>query len=348
MNENEVLDFPGADRLIAAGEVAPPDAAVIDAALAAVRLAAAADSVDTQPDAGRPRRSFGRSRRSRILVAVAVAAVVAGAVAVPTIPFGGTPPAASADAASFLHQVAGTAADAPKPDAPYWKMRTKSAAGEGGAAGGWGSPVKVTGHRGDAAASTSWLSRSGRITRAWNGKYAFTPAGNEPGAQMEWQVAGMYVKWDDLRKLPTEPRALTAYLNSGNPDTPKQEAVFNGIVTLLTSPASPELRSALYDVLAGLPYLRLVGRVQDSAGRTGVAVEYDLEDVRSRVVIDPETALPLEEKTSRLGGPENGDLISSVTYLSLQSVWDAPKATPWDKIPPDPDDPLRKVLPKKK
>ncbi|WP_406330796.1 CU044_5270 family protein [Streptomyces sp. NBC_00203] len=348
MNEHEVLDFPGVDALIAAGEVAPPDAAVVDAALAAVRLAAVADSADARLDAGRPRRRFGRTRRSRILLSAAVAAVVAGAVAVPTIPFGGTRPAASADAASFLHEVASTAADARTSDAPYWKVRRKMITGENSAATGWGSPVKVVGARSGAATSTVWFSRSGMISRAWNGQYAMTPAGKEPNAQMSWQVAGRQVTWDDLRKLPTEPRALKAYLYSGTPDTPEQEAVFNGIVTLLTAPVSPELRSALYDVLAGLPYLRLVGSVHDSAGRAGVAIEYDLDDVRSRVVIDPETALPLEEKTTALGGTHNGDLISAVTYLSLRSVRDAPKATSWDNIPPDSDDPLRKLVSKGK
>ncbi|MER6087729.1 hypothetical protein [Streptomyces bluensis] len=69
-----------------------------------------------------------------------------------------------------------------------------------------------------------------------------------------------------------------------------------------------------------------------------------------RVVIDPKTALPLEEKTTTLGGPDNGGLISAVTYLSLQPVWDAPKAIPFDEIPPDPDAPFLKIekLPQRK
>ncbi|MGW0334162.1 CU044_5270 family protein [Streptomyces sp. NPDC003011] len=346
MNENEVLDFPGADRLIAAGQVAPPGAAVVDAARAAVRRAAAAESADVRVDAGRPRPRprprlrFGRTRRSRVLLSVAVAAVVAGAVAVPTVPFGGRPPAASADAASFLHQVAGTAAEARATDAPYWKVRKKMYTGQDSAATGWGAPGQVSGGPDTAGTSTVWLSRSGMINRAWNGQYALHPAGKEPDAQMSWQVAGLFVTWDDLRELPTEPRALKAYLSSGTPDTPEQEAVFNGIVTLLTAPASPDLRAALYDVLAGLPYLRLVGPVHDSAGRSGVAIEYDGEDIRSRVVIDPRTALPMEERQTTLGGPGNGDLVSGVTYLSLRPVLNAPEAVPYDDIPPDPDNPL--------
>ncbi|MER6227427.1 hypothetical protein ABT189_43940, partial [Streptomyces sp900105755] len=44
----DVLDFPGADRLRAAGDVAPPNPAVVSAALTAVR-AAAADSATVVP-----------------------------------------------------------------------------------------------------------------------------------------------------------------------------------------------------------------------------------------------------------------------------------------------------------
>ncbi|MDL5202499.1 hypothetical protein [Streptomyces sp. ALI-76-A] len=93
-------------------------------------------------------------------------------------------------------------------------------------------------------------------------------------------------------------------------------------------------------VLAGPPYLRLVGPVHDSAGRSGVAIEYDGEDIRSRVVIDPKTALPMEERYTTLGGPRDGDLVSGVTYLSLRPVRDAPEAVPHEDIPPDPDNPL--------
>ncbi|WP_037669813.1 CU044_5270 family protein [Streptomyces griseus] len=374
MSEHEVLGFPGADRLVAAGEVAPPDTAVVAAALAAVRLAAASDGagvsagVGVDPGAGvgvgarvgadraSPRtrllswRPFGRTRRSRVLLSVAVAAVVAGAVAVPAVPFGDTPPAASAGAASFLHEVAGTAADAKATDAPYWKVRQKMTSGADDSPRPWGRPVPVRkgGGKDGSDVGTIWLCREGMISRAWNGQYALTPAGKGPDAQMGWQVAGMMIDWDDLRELPTEPRALKAYLYSGNPDTPEQEAVFNGIITLLRSPVSPELRSALYDVLAGLPYLRLVGPVRDSAGRAGVAIEYDGEDLRSRLVVDPKTALPLEERNTTLGGPGDGDLVSAVTYLTLQAVRDAPEAVPDDTIPPDPNDPLRDLTSGKK
>ncbi|MDX3861499.1 hypothetical protein [Streptomyces europaeiscabiei] len=221
-----------------------------------------------------------------------------------------------ADAATFLREVAGTAADARTTDAPYWKARRT-----------------MTGAGGTTTTGTVWVGRSGIVSRASNGKYTLFPPGGEADEQMVWPVAGLEVDWDELRELPTEPRALKALLHSGTPDAPEQEAVFNGIVTLLSAPVSPQLRAALYDVLAGLPYLRLVGPVHDRAGRAGVAIEYDGEDVRSRVVIDPESALPLEESNTTLGGPEDGDLVSSVTYLSLRAVRNAPEAVPVEPLP---------------
>ncbi|MFF3378496.1 CU044_5270 family protein [Streptomyces sp. NPDC002680] len=306
----DALDFPGADILAAAGEVTPPGAGTIDAALAAVRLAAAGEGAAT--DSKWPRRRFAGTRRSRILLsAAAVAAVVAGAIAVPTIPFGDTPPAAGANAASFLHGVADTAAEAPSTDAPYWKVSQKSVS------------IHDT-----ASPTTVWLSRSGMITKR-KGRYVFVAAGKAPDAQMAWDVADGGVNWDDLPKLPTEPDALKAYLLSGKPTkTPKNEVVFRGIVTLLEAPVSSEVRAALYDLLARLPYLRLVGPVHDSAGRSGVAIEFDGQTTRSRIVIDPKTAMPLERQNSTLGGPADGQVYLTTTYVSLESVWTAPKAEP--------------------
>ncbi|MGW3645941.1 CU044_5270 family protein [Streptomyces sp. NPDC000878] len=314
----DVLDFPGADILAAAGEVAPPAAGTVDAALAAVRLAAAGEGAAA--DSKWPRRGFAGTRRSRILLsAAAVAAVVAGAIAVPTIPFGDTPPAAGATAASFLHGVADTAAEAPRTDAPYWKVRARSVHRLVNETSG--GPLKPAS---GPSTTTSWTSRSGTIIETSKGKYLRTGVGKEPGAQMSWQVVGMEVKWDDLADLPTEPAALKAYLESGNPTTPKNEAVFNGIVQLLLAPVSPEVRSALYDVLAELPYIRLVGPVKDGAGRAGVAIENDLADRRTRIVIDPKTAMPLERQNSILGGPEDGTAYLTITYLVLESAWKAP------------------------
>lgn len=196
MNEHEVLDFPGADGLISAGEVTAPGADVVGAALAAVRLAAAADGAagvatgaaargavgDEVHDASdRPRRRFGRFGRRRILASPAAVAAVA----------------------------AQTAAGA-----PYWKVR-KTMHGRGG---------DTTG--------TYRFSRNGMIDRAPSGEYRWWPVGRDPGEQMAWQVAGRQVRWDDLPKLPTDPRALKAYFFSSNPNTPREEAIFNGTATL--------------------------------------------------------------------------------------------------------------------
>lgn len=319
----DVLDFPGADILVAAGEVAPPAAGTVDAALAAVRLAAAGEGAAA--DSKWPRRRFAGTRRSRILLsAAAVAAVVAGAIAVPTIPFGDTPPAAGATAASFLHGVADTAAEASSTDGPYWKVRARNVhrwVDETGK-----DPIKPPpgSAREGRSTTTSWISRSGLIMETSKGEYKRTGVGKEPGAQMSWQVVDMEVKWDDLAGLPTDPGALKAFLESGKPNTSKNEAVFNGILTLLRAPVSPDVRAALYDVLAELPYIRLVGPVDDAVGRAGVAIENDFEDRRIRIVIDPKTAMPLEQQNSVLGGPADGKTYLTMTWLVLESVRKAP------------------------
>ncbi|MFE2580662.1 CU044_5270 family protein [Streptomyces sp. NPDC059378] len=317
MNDAEVLDFPGAHALIAAGDVAPPDATVVDNALSAVRLAAVADGADTGRNAGAARRLIGTRRR--VLVVAAVAAVVAGAIAVPTIPFGETPPAASADAATFLHEVAETAADAQPSDAPYWKVSEKN----------------IFTPRGYSNSFTVWIDRTGEIKHV-PGSSAYTriPAGKNPGSQSSWLVVDQRLTWDDLSKLPTDPGALKAYLLGGKHATSDEHLVFKSIFYLLAAPVSPEVRSALYDVLAGLPYLRLVGPVHDGSGRAGTAIEYDGPDRRGRIVIDPKTAMPLEYRATKLGGPRNGEFIMSTTFLTLRSVQNAPKATQtWPPIP---------------
>ncbi|MFE5342408.1 CU044_5270 family protein [Isoptericola sp. NPDC056578] len=84
--------------------------------------------------------------------------------------------------------------------------------------------------------------------------------------------------WDELDELPTDPAALTEQLTAGMPasDHGYDRDLWSQAVSLLQgSPASPELRRALWQVLAGIPGVELVGYTSDSAGRDATAVRAD-------------------------------------------------------------------------
>ncbi len=98
------------------------------------------------------------------------------------------------------------------------------------------------------------------------------------------------------------------------------ELVFDKILAVLTEgPASPALRSALYDVAAELPGATLDGHVTDSLGRSGTAVEYpsiaDSDEIR--LLIDPTTGQLLEEQgiANRNSGVPVGTIIYQTTYV---------------------------------
>ncbi|MFM9453022.1 hypothetical protein [Streptomyces europaeiscabiei] len=166
----------------------------------------------------------------------------------------------------------------------------------------------MTGAGGTTTTGTVWVGRSGIVSRASNGKYTLFPPGGEADEQMVWPVAGLEVDWDELRELPTEPRALKALLHSGTPDAPEQEAVFNGIVTLL---------SARCTIAPGGPGWR-----SSTTARTYAAGSSST----------PSPPCPWRRATPPWG-PEDGDLVSSVTYLSLRAVRNAPEAVPVEPLP---------------
>jgi len=124
------------------------------------------------------------------------------------------------------------------------------------------------------------------------------------------------VTWDELAELPTEPRALERHLTdaiqpSGHGD---QYDLWAHVVSLLQeSPASPELRRALWQVLAAAPGTELLGTMTDSAGRPTTGIEADFSQemrVRWVLLIDPSDGSLLESQTYSDGG-----LTSRVTML---------------------------------
>ncbi|MFJ6834499.1 CU044_5270 family protein [Streptomyces sp. NPDC091209] len=320
-------DFAGADRLLAAGRVAPPTPEVIRSALTAVRAAAAVETVgaDTTSDAvpaeGPVHASVprpGLSRRRMLLAAGGVAAAAAaGAVLLPRTGFGDSREHPTT-APEFLQRVAYVAADATRTEAPYWKVDSVLEAGPPP------EPARSHSHHpnGVKRHRVSWLSRTGMTSRTASGKVT-----SYPTSLMTWSIAEKDITWDDLRTLPTTPAALRTRLLGGRPKQAGWVALFNGAGNLLAlAPAGPELRAAVYELLAEIPGIRLGGGTKDSVGRAGTVVELDTEDHRGRLVIDPKTALLLESGEYALDGGRNARLVSRSTFLSVGPAWTAPRA----------------------
>ncbi|MFD6725488.1 CU044_5270 family protein [Streptomyces sp. NPDC060131] len=334
----DVLDFPGADRLRAAADVAPPSPEAVGAALTAIR-AAAANSGTVVPLAARPPR-----RVRRILVsAAAVAAIAAGVAVYPVIGVGSSPPAAEANAVGFLHSMADTAGAESVSNAPYWKVERRTSV-----------TSPVPGRVYPTETATEWLGRdswlsapsgSGEVMEFQGLANGWTSSDSvlrhtghrvaQPGRheQTSWRVGGFssrpvigeFITWDELKALPTEPEALRAELLGDAAGPEAEQDLFNGIDALLSNaPAGPRLRAALYEVLAGIPDVRLAGDVKDSAGRDGTAVELTRGHGSSRLIIDPRTARLLEATSVLRAGPKGDAGKVRRTYLSAGPAENAP------------------------
>ncbi|NGN67608.1 hypothetical protein G5C51_27355 [Streptomyces sp. A7024] len=236
---NDVLDFPGAEELTAAGEVAPPEGEVIEAALTAVRQAAVAE--EKQPR----QRRFGRRRL--VATAAAVAAVAATAVAIPVISLDGGEPAGSAAAADFLNSVADKAAAQQAGPGPYWKFTSKELNTDG-----------------TYRTETRVISPTGIGDK---------PAPN--GKELLWTVGKKELNWAALKQLPTTPDALRRELSAGKSgDAANRQVIGQGSHLMEFSPIDPKVRAALYRVLARTPGLDMIGKTHDSEGRPGVEVAW--------------------------------------------------------------------------
>ncbi|MEE1766049.1 hypothetical protein [Streptomyces sp. SP18BB07] len=342
---DDLLDFPGADELVAAGAVAPPAAERVTAVREVLALLAEREAEQTHAPAhdvmvsgplarrGRPEAALAPpedtlvviggarrpgddlgddlggapggdaagepswtgarrrrvSRRRRVLIAgAAVAAFAAGAVAYPVLDLGGKPTASTASPASrFLKEMAEVSEDARGTRAPYWRV----------------SAVTVTG--GKPREETWWADREGRTWRVDKNGKAY-----QWDNHASWRVGDRRLTWPDLDDLPTDPDALTAHFPED------AEARFFQIVNLLDeSPASPALRSALFQVVAELPGVKLEPGVKDSRGRSGTAVTIATKVIwhsvdggeptvvwhTARSVIDPRTGWILESSGTALG-----------------------------------------------
>lgn len=291
-------DMPGWDDLVAAGRSPAPSAEVLAGARDAVREAIRTEMANgvAKGDAGNPggrvltgTGSGGFRRRgrmsSRALLTAAAVAVAATATFVSLGGHGGpaarhgSGTTAASSASAFLSEVAdvrpaGTTAGR---NAPYWKVDSVMTAADG-------SRAEADEFLAHYAGSTSHLREVGSTSDK--------PA---PGP-WRYSLGTRSLSWAQIDKeLPADPAVLRGLLASyADPGEERSEAVFDTIGDLLVSPASPEVRQALYRVAAGLPGVRLVGTVTDGIGRTGTAVERGDGRSTVRYIIDPSSGELLE------------------------------------------------------
>ncbi|MEV0255859.1 hypothetical protein AB0H82_16555 [Streptomyces sp. NPDC050732] len=247
---DEILDFPGADELVAAGAVAPPSAGTV----AAVRekLALLAGPAPVSPEEPRivigrraPSRAGRPSRRRFLVAGAAVAVLAAGTVAYPVLDMGSEPASTASAATVFLNEMAEVSAEAPTPHGKYWMSHYLAKDGPRG------TTVRMTVYN-DRSGAT-WVRRAkGKVGRS---------------GQTDWAVGDRRLSWAGIDRLPTEPEKLKAHFAKRPADR------FFQIMSLLSqSPASPRLRAALFQVAAETPGARLTPNAEDSQGRPGTVI----------------------------------------------------------------------------
>ena len=251
-------------------------------------------------------KQFRPSVRRWAIPAAAAAAAVALAVALPVVlPRGGGGGAEPA-AAAALRRVAAIAVDQPAEPAPgpgqylYTKSRSVRTS------------LYVPGH-GLANFSFTlpqtrelWKGPDGSGRELWSTGHVTFP---RPKDRAAWLAAGSpdleerrrgdqtygpgELQVLDLSKLPTDPEKLLTLIEERRiiGGDPADWVTFQIIGELLhENYVRPALRAALYEAAAHLPGVELVGRVEDEAGRPGVAVAYWHEGVRDELIFDQRTA----------------------------------------------------------
>jgi hypothetical protein len=239
-------------------------------------------------------------RRGLTLLAVLVTAVslvlVIGATvdldselpaATPTISPSKSQPTASLNISDVLQQAGAAAGDQPGgwPEASYWH------------------------------AVSSYRQGSGQLVRReiWAGHHAIgglldTRLSSAVIPLQDGRFAGL--GWDKLYAQPTESGALESRLRATSLDGIRDgdTELFALVGDLLReSPAPPKLRTALWEVVARVPGVSLVGPVKDSSGRPGVAIELG----EHGYVLDPTAGRLLEE------------------YIGSKPVSDSPGGASW-------------------
>lgn len=263
----------------------------------------------------------GKSRRRRWVVRPAAAVVVlAGAgTGAGLLLWPGSPAGPGAAAAAVLTKLAHVAAAQPAPSAPgpgqylyVDSVETYTSTFASGPSGGPGYTVLLpedrqiwkaadgSGQIRETFGQPTFLSAQDRANWEADGDPAIPHAPTD----MSFGPGGLEDGPTDLSKLPTDPAALGAEIASrkieSGPPGPAED--FTQVADLLReTDASPALRSALYQVAAGLPGVESLGTVTDHSGRAGVGVAYVNDGLRHELIFDPETSALLGESYTIVG-----------------------------------------------
>ncbi|PZT72272.1 MULTISPECIES: hypothetical protein [unclassified Streptomyces] len=246
----DLLDFPGGAALARAGRTEPP---APEAAARARSLVLAAIAADAAAPAPAPARRF--ARRRVFALAAAVAAVATGAAVLPVVGFGDDGPAATASASEVFTTMADHTTTGAGAGTRYWKTEVRS----------WAEGRK-------ARTDTRYLSRDGVVVKTQDGR---TLTKENPGGT-SWPVGKGTVDWDGLGTLPTDPDALRGTLSAGarGADAAAEQTVRQAGRLLTDAPVSPEVRAALFRVLAQTPGATVTEGVKDAVGRSGTRISW--------------------------------------------------------------------------
>jgi hypothetical protein len=180
------------------------------------------------------------------------------------------------------------------------------------------------------------VSHQGKVFAGRADNY-FAEAHDDPFAYGDGPLADV-----DIEKLPTEPQALLAALDANErgqnwapglptPSQAQYDITYSVLLLLGTANTTPDLRSALWGVLALMPGLRSEPGVRDPEGREGDAVTLSLkpdEQARAgtfRVIFDPQTSTLLSWS---LTGQGAGTPAQTHTFLrsgQVRNLGDRPR-----------------------
>jgi hypothetical protein len=153
-----------------------------------------------------------------------------------------------------------------------------------------------------------------------------TPSPQRLDPSGRYRLGGLALTRRQLLTFPTDPTAIVARFRAARAGTTTASLFDQLGDALRESPAPPAVRAGLYQALATLPGVRLVGATRDPRGRRGVAVGFMSGGVRDDLVIDPRTAEMLAERSTLVDPAAAhselpaGTVIGSTVYLRRAAV----------------------------
>ncbi len=132
--------------------------------------------------------------------------------------------------------------------------------------------------------------------------------------------------FQDLWNLPTGPgelrEAVERLVSEVGPTGDSETFQLVGQL-LRETYAPPEVRSALYRLMADIPGVELVGDTKDETGRAGVAVAYTPRGVRLELIFDPETSQLIGERQVAVDPGKAGLHVAQGTVIGWAAYLDS-------------------------